>query len=260
MTILALDIGNTHTEIGVFGGDRLVHHWRISTRWDRTADEYLLLFRGLLGSASARPDGAVLASVVPPTVGAVRSAVADLVQGPVLTVGPGVKTGMSMAVDHPREVGSDRVMNALAARERYGSPVIVIDFGTATTFDLVGPDGSFRGGAIAPGIEVSMDGLVGATAALRRVELVAPRSVVGRTTIEAMQSGLLFGYAGMVDGLVGRMAQSLSESPVARVATGALATSIIPLCTEVEIIDEFITLDGLRLVYQRTYPEAGLVR
>ncbi len=151
-------------------------------------------------------------------------------------------------------------MNALAARERYGSPVIVIDFGTATTFDLVGPDGSFRGGAIAPGIEVSMDGLVGATAALRRVELVAPGRWWAEPPSKRCRADFCSATPGLVDGMVGRMAPSVSESPVARVATGALATSIIPLCTEVEIIDEFITLDGLRLVYQRTYPEAGLVR
>lgn len=261
MTVLALDVGNTVTEIGIFDGERLLDHWRISTRWDRTEDEYLLLFKGLLGTATGLSDGvprgAVVASVVPPAIGAVRSAVAALVDGPVLIVGPGVKTGMSMAVDHPREVGADRVMNALAARDQYGVPVIVVDFGTATTLDLVGGDGSFRGGAIAPGIEVSMDGLVGATAALRRVELVAPRSVVGRTTIEAMQSGLLFGYAGLVDGIVGRMAAELPEHRVARVATGPLAASIVPLCAEVEIIDEFITLNGLRLVYERTYPAGG---
>ncbi len=260
MRLLALDVGNTHTVIGIFDEDRLAGHWRISTRWDRTHDEYLLLLRGLLEPAGSMPNGVALATVVPPAMAAVRSAVAEMVDGPVLTVGPGVKTGLPMAVDHPREVGADRVVNAVAAKERYGSPVIVVDFGTATTIDLVGEDGSFMGGAIAPGIEVSMDGLVESTAALRRVELVPPRSVVGRTTVEAMQSGLLFGYAGMVDGIVRRMAAERPGHTVARVATGAAAASIVPLCEEVEVVDDFLTLDGLRLVYRRTHPDSGLVR
>lgn len=253
MMLLALDVGNTSTEIGVFDGDALVHHWRVSTRWDRTEDEYLLLLHGLFDPVGIVPDGVALASVVPPTVAAVRSAAASLAKGPVLTIGPGVKTGLPMAVDHPREVGADRVVNAVAAKELYGAPVIVVDFGTATTFDLVGRDGSFEGGAISPGIEVSMDGLVEATAALRRVELVRPASAVGRSTVEAMQSGLMFGYAGLVDGMLSRMAAEVQYEAVARVATGPLAASIVPLCHEVEIVDEFITLTGLRLVYQRTH-------
>lgn len=256
MRLLALDVGNTATEIGVFDGADLAHHWWISTRWNRMHDEYLLLLRGLLDGVGI--DGVVVASVVPPAVGAVRSAAEVLADGPVLTIGPGVKTGLPMSVDHPRDVGSDRVVNAVAAKERYGQPVIVIDFGTATTIDLVGPNGAFEGGSISPGVEVSMAGLVEATAALRRVELVAPERVVGRSTVEAMQSGLMFGCAGLVDGIVRRMAAQVDATAVARVATGPLAAPIVSLCDEVEVIDDFLTLHGLRLVYQRTH--GGLVR
>ena len=195
-----------------------------------------------------------MSSVVPPVANALRSSLEKLVGSRVLVVGPGVRTGMAIKIDNPREVGADRVVNSVAARERYGAPAVVVDFGTATTFDVVDADGAYIGGAIAPGLEVSMDALVSATAALRRVDLVEPRSVVGRGTVEAIQSGLLYGYAGLVDGILARIleeAEGRSGGPVATVATGGIASVIVPLSRLVSTVDPTLTLEGLRLVWER---------
>ena len=190
---------------GLWDVDHIERRWRISTDRERTADESRLLLRSMLAEHGGPVTGGALSSVVPPRTEAWREAMGALIDGPLIVVGPGVKTGIALAVDNPREVGADRVANAIGAQRQFGAPVIVVDFGTATTVDLVGPDGSYRGGAIAPGLEVSADALVTHTAALRRVELSAPRSPVGRSTVEAIQSGLIYGYAGLVDGLVGRI-------------------------------------------------------
>lgn len=254
---LAVDIGNTQTVIGVFSGRSVVRQWRLSSGRERTKDEFLILLRGLLVPSGYRAEdfeGAALSSVVPPVAAALRSALEDLVGNRVLLVGPGIRTGMAIKIDNPREVGADRVVNSVAARERYGSPSVVVDFGTATTFDVVDRSGDYVGGAIAPGLEVSMEALVSSTASLHRVDLTEPRSVVGKGTVEAMKSGLLYGHAGLVDGLLGRILDHVSagqEETVPVVATGGIAPVIVPHCSLVSTVDETLTLEGLRLIWER---------
>ena len=249
--LLTIDLGNTQTTVGLFEGEVLAVHWRLSTVRERTADEYRLLLHGLFEQEGVDPErfaGAVISSVVPRATSALSAAIANFVVNGTLVVGPGVKTGMPILIDNPREVGADRVVNAVAARARYGTPVIVVDFGTSTNFDIVSDNGEYLGGVIGPGLEVSMDALVAATAALRRVELTPPRSVIGKGTVEAIQAGLLYGHAGYVDGIVERVRAELGKE-VQAVATGGLAATIVPHCRTVTTVDENLTLDGLRMLF-----------
>ncbi len=280
--LLALDVGNTQTVIGVFDDrtdgaharDRvdgelagLAHHWRIATVAERTADEHALLVADLLRlagihapgrvSAAAGPppgsagvvDGVVVSSSVPSVTVALRLAVESWFDVPLVVVGPGVKTGMAILYDDPREVGADRVVNAVGAIDLYGGPAIVVDLGTATTFDAISGVGEYLGGAIVPGIEISMDALFEHAAALRRVELVAPAVTIGRSTVESMQAGAIYGYAALVDGLCRRMQRELGPATI--VATGGLASLIAPHTETVEHHEPWLTLHGLRLVYAR---------
>jgi len=249
--LLTIDLGNTQATVGLFDGDELALHWRLSTVRERTADEYRLLLHGLFEQHAVDPErfeGAVVSSVVPTATSALSAALRHFVAGKILVVGPGVKTGMPILIDNPREVGADRVVNAMAARARYGTPVVVVDFGTSTNFDIVGDNGEYLGGVIGPGLEVSMDALVSATAALRRVELTPPRSVIGKGTVEAIQAGLLYGHAGYVDGIVDRIRAELGTD-VQAVATGGLASTIVQHCRTVTTVDENLTLDGLRMLF-----------
>ena len=249
--LLVIDAGNTETVFGVFEGDELVDHWRIATVRGRTQDEYRLLFGGLLaGSGYERPKltGVALASVVPPVTAALREVASDLADGTLVVIGPGVKTGMPILIDNPREVGADRIVNAVAAATLYGTPAIVVDFGTSTNFDVVNADGEYIGGVISTGLEVSQEALIRATAALRRVELIPPRSVIGKGTVEAIQSGLLYGHAGLVDAIMQRIIDELDGEPHT-LATGGLAPTIVPFCSTVDTVDPFLTLHGLRLVF-----------
>lgn len=250
--LLTIDLGNTQTAVGLFEGNELAFHWRISTVRERTVDEYRLLLHGLFELDGVDPErfaGAVISSVVPRATSALSAAIGDFVADGTLVVGPGMKTGMPILIDNPREVGADRVVNAVAARARYGTPVVVVDFGTSTNFDIISENGEYLGGVIGPGLEVSMDALVAATAALRRVELTPPRSVIGKGTVEAIQSGLLYGHAGYVDGIVDRIrAEMVGE--VRAVATGGLASTIVPHCRTVTTVDENLTLDGLRMLFE----------
>jgi len=251
--LVTIDVGNTQTVMGLFDGEELVDQWRLSTVRERTADEYRLFFAGLLrqdGYRLEQVDGAALSSVVPEAKEALTAMSREMVAGEVLVVGPGVKTGMAINIDSPREVGADRVVNAVAAQARYGTPVISVDFGTSTNFDVVDSEGSYIGGSIAPGLAVSEDALIAATAALRRVEIVEPRAAIGRSTVEAMQSGLIYGHAGLVDGIMERLVEEVDGDP-AVVATGGLASTIVPHCRTVDIVDDRLTLDGLRLIFER---------
>lgn len=249
--LLALDVGNSTTVIGLYGGHRLIRRWRISTMM-RTPDEYELLLDGLLAADAAAVTGAAVASVVPSATEGLRPALARLTGGRVVVLGPGTRTGLQISVDNPREVGADRIANAVAAIERHGSPVIAVDFGTATTVDVIGPTGSYLGGAIAPGVRVAGEALVEFTSALRRVELSVPRHVVGRSTVAATQSGLVFGFAGLVDGLVERMVDEQQLDPALPVvATGGMAPLLAPLCRTVTAVDDELTLAGLALVFER---------
>jgi type III pantothenate kinase len=251
--LLAIDMGNTQTVVGLLDGEGIAHHWRFATSRSRTADEYRLLIHGLFDLDEIDVDdisGVIISSVVPHATEALHSAAAMFDAVDVLVVGPGVKTGMPILIDNPKEVGADRIVNAVAARQTYGAPVVVVDFGTSTNFDVVSREGEYLGGAIAPGLEVSMDALVSATAALRRVALEPPRAAVGKGTVEAIQSGLLYGHAGLVDGIMGRIVAELGLD-TATVATGGLAPLIVPLCETVDHIDEHLTLAGLRLLWDR---------
>jgi type III pantothenate kinase len=252
--LLAIDVGNTETMLGVFDGELLAWHWRMATRAERTADELALLFGGFLEqqslSFSRQITGVALASVVPDQTQALREMVRNYFHFSPVVVEPGVKTGISVATDNPREVGADRVVNALAAFSRYGGPCIVVDFGTATTYDAVSADGQYLGGAIAPGIQVSAAALFSATARLARVEVRAPRSAVGKNTVESLQSGLVFGTAAEVDGMVERIRSELGGE-AAVVATGGLAGAVVPECRSIQHHDPWLTLEGLRLIYER---------
>jgi type III pantothenate kinase len=237
--------------MGLFDGEELVDSWRLSTVRDRTADEYRLFLAGLLrqdGYHLEDVSGVALSSVVPEAKVAMIQVAEDLIDGPLVVIGPGIRTGMPINIDNPREVGADRVVNAVAARTRYGAPVISVDFGTSTNMDVVDASGAYVGGAIAPGLEVSETALIAATAALRRVETSAPRAAIGRNTVEAMQSGLVYGHAGLVDGIVERLVAEIGGEP-AIVATGGLASTIVPHCRTVSTVDANLTLDGLRMIY-----------
>jgi type III pantothenate kinase len=251
--LLAVNIGNTQTVLGVFRGDELAWQWRVSTEPDRTADEMALLFGGVLEqqglSFSKEITGVAISSVVPASTQALRE-MADRYFGfPPVVVEPGTKTGIPILTDNPREVGADRIVNGLAAFSKFGGPAVVVDFGTATTYDAVSDKGEFLGGAIAPGLQVAGESLFTATARLPQVELLAPRAAIGRNTVEAIQSGIVFGAAAELEGMVDRMEKELGPATV--VATGGLAPIVIAHTDVVDNYEPWLTLEGLRIVYER---------
>jgi type III pantothenate kinase len=252
--LLAVNVGNTNTVLGVFRGPGLEHQWRTSTEPERTADELAVLFAGLLEQAglsfSNQITGVVISSVVPTCTTALRDMVHRYFNFPPVVVEPGTKTGIPILTDNPRELGADRVVNALAAFHRYGGPCIVIDFGTATTYDAVSERGEFLGGAIAPGIQTKNASLSRETARLPQVELHAPRGGIGRNTVEAIQSALVYGSAAEADGMIDRMRKELGGHATV-VATGGLASLVVPHCQFVDEHEPWLTLEGLRLVFER---------
>jgi len=248
--LLAIDVGNTQTVIGCFDGEDMTESWRIKTDARATADEIALLFRGLLAD-EPRPAGIAACSTVPAVLHELRQVFERYYTDvPAVIVEPGVRTGVPILYDNPREVGADRIVNAAAAHHLYGGPAVVVDFGTSTNFDVVSAKGEFLGGALAPGIEISVDALAARAARLLKVELVRPRSVIGKSTVEALQSGIIFGFAGQIDGIVRRIAAELDTDPVV-LATGGLAPLVLEESETIAYHEPDLTLIGLRLVFER---------
>lgn len=255
-TLLALDIGNTNVTVGAFDGERLTATWRYATDQKKTEDEHALTLSGLLASRgmTAREfDAAVMCSVVPPVTRVARSALAALVGHEPLVIGPGVRTGIRLNYDRPQDVGADRVVDAVAAHRLYGGPDVIVDFGTATVFDAVTADGEYVGGAIAPGINIAAEALYQATAQLRRVEIAAPPKAIGHTTVTSLQSGLLYGYVGLVEGMVGRFKSELSPEEPSKcrvIATGGLAAIVKDHTDVFTHVNPDLTLVGLRFIHE----------
>lgn len=251
--ILVVDVGNTNIVLGLYEGRDLTHHWRLSTNRSSTVDEYGVLISNLFQLAGVRAnqiEGVILSCVVPPIMHTLEQLFTKYVGKEALVVGPGIKTGLNIRYENPREVGADRIVNAVAGIEQYGAPLIVVDFGTATTFDYIDASGSYLGGAIVPGLGIAAEALYQRAAKLPRIELTKPKTVIGRNTVAAMQSGIIFGYAGQVDGIVRRICKEFNVQPRV-IATGGLAELIAGETETIEVVDDMLTLEGLRIVYER---------
>ena len=272
MLLLALDVGNTQTVVGMYDLDpeddanvdrrladtHLVDHWRIATNVERTADEHALVLQEFLAFHGSTWDdhdirGIALCSSVPRVTGSLRRMSERYFGFPAMVVEPGVRTGLPVLYDNPKEVGADRIADAVAAYDLFGGPTIVVDFGTATTFEAISAKGEYLGGAIFPGIDISLDALFSRAAALRRVELVEPRGVIGRSTVESMQSGAIYGYTSLVDGMCDRIKNEL-DADATVVATGGLSGLIGPLSTAINHVEPWLTLHGLRLIFEKNSP------
>jgi type III pantothenate kinase len=256
MTLLCADIGNSHTVLGLLREGDVLDHWRVATDERRTSDEWAVLIRGLLADSTVADTlaGIAVCATVPAVLHEWRDMLrSDFGTVPNVVVEPGVRTGVPVLMDNPREVGADRIVNALAAARLYDGPCIVVDFGTATTFDVVSPRGEYIGGAISPGIDISLEALGRRGAQLRKVELLRPRSVIAKNTVEAVQSGMVFGFASQVDGIVDRMIAELGVEPssVNVIATGGLAPVVVEECRSITDHQPWLTLRGLELVFQR---------
>ena len=251
--LLTIDIGNTHVALGLFDGRELLHHWRLGTHRQDTSDELsatLLSLFDLTGVDRADIDASIISCVVPPLLPIFERTCVKLIGSEPLVVGPGIRSGIAVRVDNPREVGADRIVNAVAAADALGTPVIAIDFGTATSFDCVAEDGAFVGGAIFPGVVISLEALAARASRLSTVEIMRPPGVIGRNTTHSLQSGMLFGYAGLVDTMVARIRKELGDT--ARVvATGGLAHLIAQEAHSIERVEPFLTLEGLRVIHDR---------
>src|SRR6201997_706045 len=257
--LLTIDVGNTNTVLGVFEGEQVIEHWRIATDPVRTADELAVVLQGLLAQSAVLKDPDITGIALCSTVPSVLHEMREMFQRyygdvPALIIEPGVRTGVSVRMDNPKEVGSDRIMNPVAAVHLYGGPAVVVDFGTSTNFDAVSERGEFVGGALAPGIEISVDALSRRAAQLLKVELARPARVIGKSTVEALQSGIIFGFAGQIEGIASRMAAELSPADpdaVTIIATGGLAPLVINEVAVIDAYEPWLTLIGLRLVFER---------
>jgi type III pantothenate kinase len=251
--ILVFYVGNTNIVFGVYKGRKLLQHWRISTDKSRTADEYAVVMKNLfsffdLGFQEIK--GAIISSVVPPVTPTLERMIQKYFKVNPMIVGPGVKTGISIVYDNPREVGADRIVNAVAAYTKYGGPLIIVDFGTATTFCAITAKGEYLGGAIAPGIGISTEALFQRASKLPRIELIKNKNIIGKNTIQGMQAGIYYGYCGQVDRIVSLMKKELGDTPKV-IATGGLAELIAEDSEMIEIVDPLLTLEGLLVIYER---------
>jgi type III pantothenate kinase len=251
--LLAVDVGNTQTHFGTFRDGELGEHWRFATVRTSTADELGAALSNLLelrGLAFGDLDASIISTVVPELEPEYEAMVERYLRHKALLVGPGLKTGMPIRIDNPRELGADRLVNSIAAYERFHSACVVVDFGTSINYDVVSADGEFLGGIIAPGVEISLDALHQRAAKLVRVDLDEPRGVIGKSTIDSVRSGVVYGFAGQVDGIVERVRAELGDETKA-IATGGLAEWIVPYCESIDEVDDLLTLTGLRLIYER---------
>ncbi|MEF2968717.1 type III pantothenate kinase [Paenibacillus sp. M1] len=250
---LVVDVGNTNIVLGIYRERELLHHFRIGTNRQSTVDEYGVLIYNLfqMSKIDVRDiEGVIISSVVPPLMHVLEELCEKYLHQKPLIVGPGIKTGLNLRYENPREVGADRIVNAVAAIEQYGGPLVVVDFGTATTFDCVDAQGNYLGGAIVPGIGISTEALYQRASKLPRIELEKPKKVIGRNTVHAMQAGIIFGYAGQVDGIVERIGREMDGKPKV-IATGGLAELIASEARSIEVVNPLLTLEGLRLIYER---------
>src|SRR5512137_963942 len=251
--LLVIDVGNSNIVLGVYDGLQLIRNWRLSTDKSRTSDEYAVLLHSLFAQAGLAFDSikaAIISSVVPPLTGVMEAIARDFFHHTPYVVGPGIKTGMPIQYDNPREVGADRIVNAVAGFEKHHCPLIIVDFGTATTFDYVNSKGEYCGGAIAPGLMISLEALFQRASKLPRVEISKPASVIAKNTVNSMQAGIVYGYVGLVDGIVTRMKGEGKENATV-IATGGLAALIAPESKTIVAVEEHLTLEGLRILYER---------
>ncbi|WP_180954629.1 type III pantothenate kinase [Bacillus sp. V5-8f] len=251
--LFVLDVGNTNTVLGVYDDDHLKYHWRIETNRHKTEDEYGMVIKSLLeheGLSFQEFDGIIISSVVPPIMFSLERMCQKYFHMKPMVVGPGMKTGLNIKYENPREVGADRIVNAVAGIHEYGGPLIIVDFGTATTYCYINEEKQYMGGAIAPGINISTEALYSKAAKLPRIEIARPEDIIGKNTVAAMQAGILYGYVGQVEGIVGRMKAQSSKEPTV-IATGGLASLIAHESNIIDIVDPFLTLKGLQLIYKR---------